>query len=97
VLPGTSSLDSLVRDMNRGIVVHGTIGEWLSNPVSGYLNATVTHGFLVEGGEVKQAVKGVVLAGDAYKLLKEGLATLSKEAEAIINYIVPAVLLSGSL
>jgi predicted Zn-dependent protease len=37
VLPGTSSLDSLVRDMNRGIVVHGTIGERLSNPVSGYL------------------------------------------------------------
>jgi len=81
--------------MNRGTVVHGTIGEWLSNPVSGYLNATVTHGFLVEGGEVKQAVKGVVLAGDAYKLLKEGLAALSKEAEAIVNYIVPAVLLSG--
>lgn len=95
VLPGTSSLDSLVRDMNRGIVVHGTIGEWLSNPVSGYLNATVTHGFLVEGGEVKQAVKGVVIAGDTYKLLKEGLAALSKEAEAIVNYIVPAVLLSG--
>jgi predicted Zn-dependent protease len=95
VLPGTSSLDSLVRDMNRGIVVHGTIGERLSNPVSGYLNATVTHGFLVEGGEVKQAVKGVVLAGGAYKLLKEGLAALSKEAEAIVNYIVPAVLLSG--
>jgi len=40
-------------------------------------------------------VKGVVLAGDAYKLLKEGLAALSKEAEAIVNYIVPAVLLSG--
>jgi predicted Zn-dependent protease len=58
-------------------------------------NATVTHGFLVEGGEVKQAVRGVVLAGDAYKLLKEGLAALSKEAEAIVNYIVPAVLLSG--
>jgi predicted Zn-dependent protease len=60
-------------------------------------NATVTHGFLVEGGEVKQAVRGVVLAGDAYKLLspQEGLAALSKEAEAIVNYIVPAVLLSG--
>jgi PmbA protein len=95
VLPGTSPLDSLVKDMGRGIVVHGTIGEWLSNPVSGYLNATVTHGFLVEGGEVKQAVKGVVIAGDAYKLLKEGLVALSKEFEAIGNFMTPAALLQG--
>jgi PmbA protein len=95
VLPGTSSLDSLVKDMGRGIVVHGTIGEWLSNPVSGYLNATVTHGFLVEGGEVKQAVKGVVIAGDAYKLLKEGLVALSKEFEAVGNFMTPAALLQG--
>ena len=87
--------DSLVKDMGRGIVVHGTIGEWLSNPVSGYLNATVTHGFLVEGGEVKQAVKGVVIAGDAYKLLKEGLVALSKEFEAVGNFMTPAALLQG--
>lgn len=95
VLPGTSPLDSIIRDIKRGIVVHGTIGEWLSNPVSGYLNATVTHGFLVEGGEIKQAVKGVVISGDVYKLLGGDLAALSKEFEASSNYIVPAALLNS--
>ena len=91
VLPGTSSIDSILRDIRRGIVVHGTIGEWLSNPVSGYMNATVTHGFLVVNGEIKQAVKGVVIAGDIYKLLKDNLIAISKEYEVVDNYIVPFV------
>jgi hypothetical protein len=34
-------------------------------------------------------VKGVVIAGDAYKLLKEGLIALSKEFEAIGNFMTP--------
>jgi TldD protein len=87
VLPGTSSLDSIVKDVRRGIVVYGTIGEWLSNPVSGLLNATVTNGLLVENGEVKQAVKGVVIGGDIYKLFKDHVVALSKEFEAVGNYL----------
>jgi PmbA protein len=95
VLPGTSSLDSIVRDIRRGIVVYGTIGEWLSNPVSGLLNATVTNGLLVENGEVKQAVKGVVIGGDIYKLLKDHVVALSKEVEAVGNRLVPAILIDS--
>jgi len=56
------------------------------------LNATVTNGLLVENGEVKQAVKGVVIGGDIYKLLKDHVVALSKEVEAVGNHLVPAIL-----
>ncbi|MEL9941193.1 MAG: TldD/PmbA family protein [Ignisphaera sp.] len=95
VLPGTEPLDSIIRDVRRGIIVYGTIGEWLSNAVSGFLNATVTHGLLIEGGEVKQAVKGVVISGDIYKILKDNLIGISKEFDAVSNYLVPAIAVDG--
>jgi len=91
VLPGSPFLESIIRDLRKGLVVYGTIGEWLSNPVNGFLNATITHGLLIENGEVKQAVKGVVLSGDIYRLLKENLIALSREYEVVSNYMVPAI------
>lgn len=92
VLPGTESIESIARDIKRGVVVYGTIGEWLSNPVSGYLNATVTNGVYIENGEEKHAVKGMVISGNIYVLLGKEIIAVSKEYEHIGNAITPSIL-----
>jgi PmbA protein len=60
----TEKLDSVIADTRKGIIVGLTIGEWLSNPISGMLNATVTFGYLVEQGSISRPIKGVIISGN---------------------------------
>jgi PmbA protein len=90
---GSESLDSLLSSVRRGLVVYETIGEWLSNPVSGHLNATVTYGELIEDGEFKGVVRGVVVSGNFYNLFKDNIEGLSRELDNVYNVYTPAVML----
>lgn len=76
---GDASAEEMIQGTRRGLYVEQVIGEWLSNPISGNLNATVTHGYLVEDGEFKAPVKGVVLAGNFYQLLKDGYELIGND------------------
>jgi len=95
VEPGDASYEELLSSVRRGVVVFSTIGEWLSNPVTGMLNATVSNGLYVENGEVRHAVRSVVLAGNIYELLSRGVEALSREVENSMNVYAPHVLLRG--
>jgi PmbA protein len=59
--------------------------------VSGLLNATVANAVYVEGGEVKHPVKGVVITGDVYELLKTDEVVLTSNKEVLGRYEVPAI------
>lgn len=77
--PGKAGPEEIIRETKRGIYVEETIGEWLSNPISGNLNATVTHGYLVKENELTEPVKGVVISGDFYELLKDGIEIIGND------------------
>lgn len=89
--PGTYALDEMIKETKRGLYIIKTIGEWLSNPVSGNLNATVTHAYLVEGGEIKGTVKGVVVSADFYEIIKNNIDAISKEVKKYHNLMVPHI------
>lgn len=91
VEPGSGEISDIVRDVKRGVVVYSTIGEWLSNPVSGLLNATVTNAIYVENGEEKFPVRGVVISGNIYELLKQPGLTFSGTVESFGRFMLPAV------
>ena len=95
VLPGSATLDGLVRDLGKGIVIYQTIGEWLSNPVNGFLNATVTNAVLVEDGEPKRSIKGIVINGNIYELLKDRVIGLASDVENYMNVYAPSIALEG--
>jgi PmbA protein len=92
--PGRASLEEVIRETREGIYVEETIGEWLSNPVSGNLNATVTHGFLVKNGELTEPIKGVVISGNFYELLKGGIEIIGKDLLNSVQNYSPTVKLS---
>ncbi|HUS79520.1 MAG TPA: TldD/PmbA family protein [Patescibacteria group bacterium] len=73
---GRASPEEIIEDTKEGVYVVNVIGEWLSNPVSGNMNATVTHGYIVEDGVLRQPIKGVVLAGNFYEMLKGGFEVI---------------------
>jgi len=88
---GDASPEEMIHETGRGLYVEDTIGEWLSNPVSGLLNATVTHGFLIEGGELTQPVKGVVISGPFYELLRDGIELVGNDVKNSMQYYAPTV------
>ncbi|MET1160806.1 MAG: TldD/PmbA family protein [Thermoprotei archaeon] len=90
-----ASFDDMVREIKRGIIVHGMIGYWMSNPVNGSTQATVSHGLYVENGEVKKPVKGVVIGGNIYEWLGKSLVLVSKEVKKVGNIYAPAILVRG--
>lgn len=79
---GDATLEEIIRETRRGLLVIGAIGEWLSNPVSGQLNATITQGVLIRGGEEEQRVKGVTISGDFWEVVSKKLEMIGKDLEA---------------
>ena len=92
--PGKASPEEIIRETKRGIYVEETIGEWLSNPISGNLNATVTHGYLVKNNELTEPVKGVVISGNFYELLKDGIEIIGNDQRNSSQNYSPTVKLT---
>ena len=93
VQPGDSSLSEMISEVKEGVYVLRTIGEWLSNPVSGNLNATVTHAYLIRNGEIQGTCKGFVISGNFYRVFKDRVSLLSKEFRHSIRVSSPHMLI----
>ena len=92
--PGEASPEDIIHDTKTGIYIEDTIGEWLSNPVSGNLNATVTHGYLVKNGELAEPIKGVIISGNFYELLQKGIETIGNDLRNSMHNYAPTVKLA---
>ncbi|PWV36436.1 MAG: hypothetical protein DJ555_07275, partial [Desulfurococcaceae archaeon] len=69
--------------------------EWLSNPVSGNLNATITNAYLIENGEIVAPINGGVVSVDFYEMLMSKIYMLGKEVEHRERVSAPPVLLKS--
>ncbi|MCS7108930.1 MAG: metallopeptidase TldD-related protein [Sulfolobales archaeon] len=91
VNPGSDDLTSLTRGIRKGLIVYDVIGMWLSNPINGLLNATVSNAILVEDGLDKHPVKGVIISGNIYELLANDGISLTARAEHYGSYALPYI------
>ncbi len=89
---GSASLDDLLSNCRECLLVCRTIGHWLSNPVSGHVTATVTHGYLVRKGEVESVVKGVGISSNIYEMLGRNLLAIGRGSESYLNIVAPPVM-----
>jgi PmbA protein len=67
--PGRGSLDALLRDTGRGLLVTGLFGQGF-NPVTGDFSRGA-RGFWIEGGERAYPVEEVTVAGNLADLLRD--------------------------
>ncbi|MCE4601168.1 MAG: TldD/PmbA family protein [Desulfurococcales archaeon] len=75
------SIDDLLAEIETGILVVRTIGSWMSNPVNGQINATISFGFLVSKGSIERPVKGLVLTDNIYEVLGPRFVNAGGEPE----------------
>jgi PmbA protein len=83
---GNSSLDKMVSEMKKGIIVSRFSGN--VNPINGDFSGVVKGGKLVERGSIVHAVKEVMVAGNVFSALKN-LDGISKERRVILASILP--------
>ncbi|MCX8162512.1 MAG: TldD/PmbA family protein [Candidatus Bathyarchaeota archaeon] len=93
--PGDSSLDDMVSEVGEGYYIVSTIGEWLSNPISGLMQATVTHAYRIRGGELAEPVKGAVVTADFYEAFGRNLLLVGRDITPLRSSVAPAVALEG--
>ncbi|MEM4848678.1 MAG: TldD/PmbA family protein [Ignisphaera sp.] len=68
--PGTIKPEEVINDISYGLLVYGLQGAHSSNPESGEFSVVVAPAWLIQRGELKP-VRGVMLAGNAYELLRK--------------------------
>ncbi len=92
---GKTSLDNIIRETKDGVLVMITIGEWLSNPVSGHLNATITHAYTIRNGELFKPVKDAVISSNIYELLKSKLEVVGNDVRHNYGVSTPSLKFSN--
>lgn len=70
VEPGITKPEDVINDLSYGLLVDGLQGAHSSNPESGEFSVVATPAWLIQKGELKP-VRGVMLAGNAYELLRK--------------------------
>jgi PmbA protein len=92
VKPMTSSVDTLVSEIDKGIMISRFSGN--VNPVNGDFSGVVKGGQLIVNGTIKHAVKEVMVAGNVFEALRR-LNGISTERKAIYGSILPYMRFDG--
>jgi PmbA protein len=79
ILPGTTSADQLMREVDDGLLIYYLQGAHSSNPVSGEFSVVATPAWKIKKGETTHASRGVMLAGNIFEVLKNVSAVASNE------------------
>ncbi len=67
---GSSSLDNMISEIKYGYLIKGFQGAHSSNPESGDFSVVCNPVFLIENGEVKGSVFGLMMADNVFNILK---------------------------
>lgn len=68
---GDKSPDEMISEINNGFFIRDVQGAHSSNSESGEVSVVATPCWKIEKGEIKNPVKGAMLAGNLYHMLKE--------------------------
>jgi len=86
VKQGSTNLDTLIAEMKSGVILSRFSGN--VNAVNGDFSGVVKGGRLVKNGQVQQAVKEVMVAGNVFDALLH-LTGISRERKVIYDSILP--------
>jgi len=80
ISPGEQIFAEMIKNVDEGILVHDFLGLGQGNPINGEFSVNLFLGYKIEKGKITGRVKDVMLAGNAFKALKN-ITAISKERE----------------
>jgi PmbA protein len=94
VVSGRKSADELVRDVDDGLIVYSLQGAHSSNPASGEFSVVAAPAWHIEKGVISYAVKGAMLSGNVFDLIKN-VTTLANNTRQAGVLVAPWVLVEN--
>jgi PmbA protein len=85
---GNKSPENLINEIDNGLIVYGVQGAHSSNPESGEFSVVATPAWKIEKGSVAYAVKGAMLAGTIFDVLKS-VSALGNNIRKIGQLVAP--------
>jgi len=93
VRAGTATEDELISEVGNGYYVRFVQGAHQSNPETGEFSIALAPAWRIEKGEITHAVKGVMIAGNAYDMIQK-ISLLGKETRQIQTLVAPKIVVS---
>lgn len=94
IKPGNKSLDTIIKNIDYGLLVDQTIGA-LSSNISGDVSVNVDLGFLIEKGQIVGRVKDTMINGNIYHALNNVIELSNTQKGYWSNIYNPDMLLEG--
>ncbi|RJR25558.1 MAG: TldD/PmbA family protein [Desulfobacteraceae bacterium] len=69
ILPGDKSLDEMIADIRRGVIIMGVLGAHSGNIPNGDFSLGLNPGLYIEGGKMLGRLKNKMFSGNVYNLL----------------------------
>ena len=91
---GTASEQELLKEVRNGYYVRSVQGAHQSNPETGDFSVALAPAWKIEKGEIKHAVKGTMIAGNAYQMLQK-ISLIGKDARQVGHFVSPKVVASN--
>ena len=85
---GNKSPENLINEIDNGLIVYSVQGAHSSNPESGEFSVVATPAWKIEKGSVAYAVKGAMLAGTIFDVLKS-VSALGNNTRKIGQLVAP--------
>ncbi len=92
--PGKKSPEELISEIDEGILVYSVQGAHSSNPASGEFSVVATPSWKIENGKIAHAVKGAMLAGNVFDVIKK-ISALANNERKIGQLVAPWVLVEN--
>ena len=80
---GTKTLDELIKSIDYGLLIDGSMGAWSGNPYAGIVTGTISMGLKIEKGKIVGRVKDCMYTVKAFEQFKNNLVDCSKETEEV--------------
>jgi len=93
LLSGTASEEELLDEVGNGYYVKSVQGAHQSNPETGEFSVALAPAWRIEKGEITHAVKGVMIAGNAYEMMKK-FSLLGKDTRHVGTLVAPKTVVS---
>jgi PmbA protein len=85
---GDKTPEEMIAEIDDGLFIHDVQGAHSSNPESGEISVVVTPCWEIKRGEIRKAVKGAMLAGNIYNMLKD-LKSIGNNIRQIAYLVSP--------
>lgn len=94
ILPGGKPPEELIGEVDDGLFVYSLQGAHSSNPVNGDFSVVATPAWRIKDGEITHAVKGAMLAGNVFEVIKN-VSALANNERKIGSIVAPWILVEN--